>query len=90
MSNPTEDKEAMVQALREWLEDPGNTHKLIFEVANGLNPQTRQPVRMFTLKGEAAFQKAIVPLDAPRVAPANGAMLESLPPPPGGMPPKTS
>lgn len=85
-NDPKSPKEQMIEVLRQWLDEPGNTHRLTFEVSHGMNPATRQPMRLFSVKGEATFQQHPIPLPRPSIIPANG-VLPNMPP--GGKPPNT-
>lgn len=85
MAVPPEAKEAMMKALEEWLEEPGNTLKLIFECNQGMTP--RGPARIFTVKGEGTFQQHVTPLAAPTIVQA-GAVPPGMPSPFGPNGPK--
>ena len=77
-------KEGILQIVRDWLEDPGNSMKISIECSPGMNGATGQPLRLYSVKGEATFHKAVIGMPKPLVEVPKGPV--ELPTAPGGTP----
>lgn len=81
-ARPATAKDAILDAVRQWIDNPGNAAKISITRSEGLN-QNRQPVLVFLIVAEANMLQIVVPKPAPLI------QVPSLnPPKPNGTPPR--
>ena len=70
-------KAELLECIKDWMDDPGESTKLTIEIRTGLSPQTQQKIRLFDIKLEKRVIQAAMNVEEPLVQPVH---LSAVPP----------